>query len=108
MYDNSVENIQIILLGDADEIVNYLCHMLGWTLPPPTSQSRLAPPVSRDFPSPPRRVCDSNIWLFTGADGGKYVEEVEANSSDHKKRVAEENRSDCETSLKKRRVQTEK
>lgn len=26
---------QIVLLGDADEIVQYLCDRLHWTLPPP-------------------------------------------------------------------------
>lgn len=30
--------MDIQLLGDADFIVQYLCHKLGWSLPPPKSK----------------------------------------------------------------------
>ncbi|TFK39446.1 DHS-like NAD/FAD-binding domain-containing protein [Crucibulum laeve] len=87
-------NPDIVLLGNADEIVERLCDELGWELPPPiilptppavvssSTSSRLQPPRgnlkkrpstdSRDR-NPPRRVDDSHIWLFDGAEGGKWL-----------------------------------
>ncbi|KAJ4470130.1 SIR2-domain-containing protein [Lentinula aciculospora] len=95
----------IILLGNADDIVTYLCSELGWNLPPPTLPTsssssffaeRLQPPrgnikkrpssrldvESKEASLEPRRVGDRQvilpqIWLFPGAEGGKWLSELE-------------------------------
>jgi NAD-dependent histone deacetylase SIR2 len=79
-------NPDIILLGDADNIIEHLCDKLGWTLPPakvgqylsgqfPTLMKRR----SQEYISPgPKRVADSHIWLFEGAEGGKWLSDFEA------------------------------
>ncbi|KAJ3916038.1 SIR2-domain-containing protein [Lentinula edodes] len=91
---------QIILLGNADDIVTYICAELGWDLPPPTSSSssspspfagRMQPPRGNIKKRPssgleeeaeegrqePRRVDHSHVWLFSGAEGGKWLSELE-------------------------------
>ncbi|KAF7796837.1 hypothetical protein EIP86_008021 [Pleurotus ostreatoroseus] len=78
-------NPDIVLLGNADEIVQYLCDRLNWELPEPnlplTSNLDVARPNLRKRPShsvqEPERVADSHVWLFEGAEGGKWVEEIE-------------------------------
>ncbi|GJE91264.1 SIR2-domain-containing protein [Phanerochaete sordida] len=80
-------NPDIVLLGNADEVVQYLAQKLGWDLPdvpPPANGAQLdAPrPNFRKRPSDallrePRRVADSHVWLFEGAEGGRWVEELE-------------------------------
>ncbi|KAJ3508716.1 hypothetical protein NLJ89_g5598 [Agrocybe chaxingu] len=101
-------NPDIVLLGNADDIVLHLCNELGWELPPPTPAraeaapsassssgvngvGRLQPPrvsnlkkrasaSSQDselrLPLPPRRVGDSHVYLFDGADGGKWLQQL--------------------------------
>ncbi|KAH8104056.1 SIR2-domain-containing protein [Cristinia sonorae] len=81
-------NPDVVLLGNADEIVNYLCRKLGWDLPElPTPAG--TPNLDAVHPRPrkrlseeidvhePRRVANSHVWLFDGAEGGKWVEEIE-------------------------------
>ncbi|CDO69645.1 hypothetical protein BN946_scf184851.g33 [Trametes cinnabarina] len=78
-------NPDVVLLGDADDIVKHLCRKLGWDLPdlPTPDRSLDAPKVnlkkrpSADFEREPKRVGDSHVWLFEGAEGGKWVEEIE-------------------------------
>ncbi|KAA1468906.1 SIR2-domain-containing protein [Dentipellis sp. KUC8613] len=80
-------NPDIVLLGNADAIVEYLCAQLGWELPPHTPPSAgLQPPAypvrkKRRSQEPasftPQRVGNSHVWLFEGADGGKWVEDLE-------------------------------
>ncbi|GAW03248.1 SIR2-domain-containing protein [Lentinula edodes] len=93
-------NPDIILLGNADDIVTYICAELGWDLPPPTSSSssspspfagRMQPPRGNIKKRPssgleeeaeegrqePRRVDHSHVWLFSGAEGGKWLSELE-------------------------------
>ncbi|TFK90131.1 SIR2-domain-containing protein [Polyporus arcularius HHB13444] len=79
-------NPDIVLLGNADEIVLYLCRRLGWDLPEVTVSSgnqldtpkrNLRKRPSAEFESQPRRVGNSHVWLFEGAEGGKWVDEVE-------------------------------
>ena len=65
------QNCQIMLLGDADNIIEYLCDKLGWTLPPakagqylnvqfPTLMKR----QSQEYISPgPKRVADRYVDL---------------------------------------------
>jgi hypothetical protein len=67
--DVSHRNCQIILLGDADNIIEHLCDKLGWTLPPakvgqylsgqfPTLMKRR----SQEYISPgPKRVADRYV-----------------------------------------------
>ncbi|KAI0029549.1 DHS-like NAD/FAD-binding domain-containing protein, partial [Vararia minispora EC-137] len=77
-------NPDIVLLGNADPIVEYLCMQLGWDLPPPSSKSSntLQPPRrqnSKKRPSEepgPQRVGNSHVWLFDGAEGGEWLEEL--------------------------------
>ncbi|RDB15806.1 NAD-dependent protein deacetylase hst1 [Hypsizygus marmoreus] len=87
-------NPDIVLLGNADEIVQYLCTELEWELPPPAT---LPPPSStvrprlprgdskKDLRTPeqegyvlkaPQRVGDSHVWLFDGAEGGRWLQEL--------------------------------
>lgn len=70
--------LQIMLLGNADDIVAHLCQQLRWTLPPPTSTSNKRP--LEQFPEvlQPQRVGDSHVWLFKGAEGGQFVEKMQA------------------------------
>ncbi|KAI6010913.1 DHS-like NAD/FAD-binding domain-containing protein [Pisolithus orientalis] len=82
-------NPDVVLLGNADDIVQYLCERLHWELPPPTPQHGL----QLDVPVPlgkngkrsstemmgiaePVRVGESHVWLFQGAEGGKWVEDI--------------------------------
>ena len=76
-----------MLLGNADSIVQHLCNRLGWTLP--GSDSRKRPAEAPD----PMRVGDrcvryphvkiiglsacSHVWLFEGAEGGRYVKQLQ-------------------------------
>ena len=62
---------QVTLLGDADTIVQHLCEQLSWSLP--GSDSRKRPAAAED----PRRVRDTHVWLFDGAEGGRYVKHLE-------------------------------
>ncbi|PPQ94448.1 hypothetical protein CVT25_002539 [Psilocybe cyanescens] len=93
-------NPDIMLLGNADNIVLYLCKELGWELPVlpevvPTPNSnvpttRLQPPrgnlkkrVSTDDSDleasrNPERVGESHVWLFDGADGGKWLQQLKS------------------------------
>ena len=126
-------SLQVVLLGNADDVVLHLCHKLGWDLPPTSApnpmsgsvggpsgpSSRLDAPrpnlkkrPSAEFEIEPRRVGNrwvrvlardsarlrdtlritcgsgtrtrhadmplrSHVWLFEGAEGGKWVEEIE-------------------------------
>ncbi|CAD6905248.1 unnamed protein product [Tilletia controversa] len=86
--------MDVQLLGDADEIIGWLCRRLGWELPGPHRvQARAAGSghgvvpasqpdvmVSRmlsndDFE--PRRAGTSPIWLWPTAEGGKAVQYLE-------------------------------
>ncbi|KAF8998517.1 DHS-like NAD/FAD-binding domain-containing protein [Cyathus striatus] len=91
-------NPDIVLLGNADGIVEHLTDELGWELPlpptiPPTSapvasadsNTRLQPPRgnlkkrpsdSYEERKPPQRVGDSHVWLFDGAEGGKWLQDL--------------------------------
>ncbi|KAH9987152.1 DHS-like NAD/FAD-binding domain-containing protein [Russula compacta] len=79
-------NPDIILLGDADGIIEHLCEKLGWTLPPAKAghylsdqHSILTKRRSQECISPgPKRVADSHVWLFEGAEGGKWLSDFEA------------------------------
>ncbi|KAL6304547.1 SIR2-domain-containing protein [Sparassis latifolia] len=79
-------NPDIVLLGNADDVVQHLCRKLGWDLPDPrphTNGGSLGTatrgnPRKRLSESPePQRVADTHVWLFEGAEGGKWVEELE-------------------------------
>ncbi|KAG8899602.1 NAD-dependent histone deacetylase sir2, partial [Tulasnella sp. 403] len=50
-------NPDVVLLGDADGIVSYLCGRLGWELGGGRASSE------------PQRVGDSHVWVFDGAEG---------------------------------------
>ncbi|KAI0285261.1 DHS-like NAD/FAD-binding domain-containing protein [Russula brevipes] len=70
-------NPDIILLGDADSIIEHLCETLGWTLPPAKAGQYLSGELStlvkrrsQESISPsPKRVADSHVWVFEGAEG---------------------------------------
>ncbi|TFK17553.1 SIR2-domain-containing protein [Coprinopsis marcescibilis] len=84
-------NPDIVLLGNADDIILHLCDELGWELPPPVPQPssgerpqtlRSRGSLKRRFSSDstqagkPKRVGNSHVWLFEGAEGGKWLEVV--------------------------------
>ncbi|KAH6916098.1 histone deacetylase [Coprinopsis sp. MPI-PUGE-AT-0042] len=73
-------NPDIVLLGNSDDIVLYLVDELGWDLPPAVARSGDdAPRRNSSDPRllrPPVRVGGSHVWLFEGAEGGKWLEDV--------------------------------
>jgi len=74
-------NPDIILLGNADDIVSYLCDQLSWELPRTSNQlqvPRIKKRSSADIVErpAPQRVGSSHIWLFEGAEGGKWLQEL--------------------------------
>ncbi|KAG9017944.1 NAD-dependent histone deacetylase sir2 [Tulasnella sp. 427] len=66
-------NPDVVLLGDADAVVKYLCSRLRWKLPG-------LPPNNEALPPDPERVTDSHVWLFDGAEGGSWVERLREGS----------------------------
>ncbi|KAG8901752.1 NAD-dependent histone deacetylase sir2 [Tulasnella sp. 408] len=66
-------NPDIVLLGDADAVVKYLCSRLRWKLPG-------LPTNNEGLPPEPERVADSPVWLFEGAEGGQWVERLRQGS----------------------------
>ncbi|ETW79289.1 hypothetical protein HETIRDRAFT_387618 [Heterobasidion irregulare TC 32-1] len=101
-------NPDIILLGNADPIIQYICDCLQWTLPPVTQRNDAVVPDTvhvRSFLQPaitpsndrkrpledpsilapqPQRVGNSHIWLFEGAEGGKWLETRQAEEAERK------------------------
>ncbi|KAK7687781.1 hypothetical protein QCA50_009000 [Cerrena zonata] len=79
-------NPDIVLLGNADDIIQHLVHQLNWELPEQQAQtSTLRPNELRTRKRSsegaetrgPRRVGNSHVWLFEGAEGGKWVADLE-------------------------------
>jgi hypothetical protein len=84
-------NPDIVLLGNADIIVQHLADKLLWTIPPPPPTA--APTTTRLYPARnlkkrssadseessdgdgPVRVGNSHVWLFPGAEGGRWLEQ---------------------------------
>ncbi|KAJ7612505.1 SIR2-domain-containing protein [Mycena polygramma] len=113
-------NPDIILLGDADTVIEHLCHKLGWELPSPAP--RTLAPSSSDSPEflrdrkrstsdlhaleEPRRVGKSHIWLFNGAEGGEWLRSIEQRLSSPDGLESESDSSpDTEQSPKKARLE---
>ncbi|KAJ8594771.1 DHS-like NAD/FAD-binding domain-containing protein [Rhizopogon salebrosus TDB-379] len=76
----------IVLLGNADDIVHHLCEQLSWELPQVVGKRLEVPssgkPVKRASgemmgKADPVRVAKSHVWLFEGAEGGKWVRDIE-------------------------------
>ncbi|EPQ31701.1 uncharacterized protein PFL1_01034 [Pseudozyma flocculosa PF-1] len=83
--------VDIMLLGEADRIVDYICTKLGWTLPraKPVKEvvgdDVVVPAETDDERSgggqaahghgkaveEPERLLDSHVWLFAGAEPGR-------------------------------------
>jgi len=106
---------QIVLLGDADEIVHHLCERLQWDLPPlPNPSDGLqAPPRQANGKRrsgemmglrEPERVLGSHVWLFSGAEGGKWVEDIKERYSNDTNGASGESKSHSERATKKARV----
>ncbi|KAH8832846.1 SIR2-domain-containing protein [Flagelloscypha sp. PMI_526] len=72
-------NPDLILLGNADDIVGHLCHRLSWELPSSPSKPDSISPVASQAPEfqQPDRVGDSHIWLFNGAEGGQWLRKIQ-------------------------------
>ncbi|KAG2142866.1 DHS-like NAD/FAD-binding domain-containing protein [Suillus bovinus] len=79
-------NPDIVLLGNADDIIQHLCEKLAWELPPPMGKRLEVPPLARlrkrtsgemMGKTEPTRVAKSHVWLFEGAEGGKWVWDIE-------------------------------
>ncbi|KAH9933369.1 DHS-like NAD/FAD-binding domain-containing protein [Fomitopsis serialis] len=98
---------QIVLLGNADDVVLHLCRRLSWDLPGPGGRNLTAPSAhslkKRPLRPGPRATAGwqqvsrvrifrarmltsmikiSHVWLFEGAEGGKWVEELARRSVD--------------------------
>jgi len=80
-------NPDIILLGDADGIIQYLCGRLGWELPATqdTNGDQTPPLVDNE----PKRVGNSYVWMFNGAKTTSWTEKV-AKESDPSSAVPSE------------------
>ncbi|KAG8751449.1 NAD-dependent histone deacetylase sir2 [Ceratobasidium sp. 428] len=68
----------VVLLGDADRVVEYLCERLGWTLPAATAKSSKNGGNGVNHPSKPtirptKAINHEHVWMFPGADGGKWA-----------------------------------
>ncbi|KAG8688149.1 NAD-dependent histone deacetylase sir2 [Ceratobasidium sp. 395] len=68
----------VVLLGDADRVVEYLCERLGWTLPAATAKSSKngsngVSDSSRPTIRPTKAINHEHVWMFPGADGGKWA-----------------------------------
>ncbi|KAG8733989.1 NAD-dependent histone deacetylase sir2 [Ceratobasidium sp. 423] len=68
-------NPDVVLLGDADRVIEYLCDKLAWSLPgvgPPNkakAQVRLP-----GFPIKPTKAYNhDHVWLFPGGEGGNWA-----------------------------------
>ncbi|KAJ7836947.1 DHS-like NAD/FAD-binding domain-containing protein [Mycena leptocephala] len=82
-------NPDIILLGNADNIIEHICSKLGWELPSATNDASSHPPgflaekikkrSAADLHAleEPRRVGESHIWVFEGAEGGEWLQNIE-------------------------------
>lgn len=107
--------MDIQLLGNGDEIVDYLCKRLDWQLPLPkpskdvVGQDSAATDMAakEETPAPgtatkdggdfqPERLGDSHIWLFPGAEADELKEMWAAESEDE-----EEDGNTVEPSLKR-------
>lgn len=84
-------NPDIVLLGNADDIVQHLCEQLSWELPPPVKKRLEVPSLARPAKrtsgemmgkTEPIRVAKSHVWLFEGAEGGKWVRDIEEKFSE--------------------------
>ncbi|KIY52980.1 SIR2-domain-containing protein [Fistulina hepatica ATCC 64428] len=58
-------NPDIVLLGNADTVIEYLCERLDWQLPPAIKRHANSWTENRS----------THIWLFEGAEGGKWLDE---------------------------------
>ncbi|KAF8196807.1 DHS-like NAD/FAD-binding domain-containing protein [Mycena galopus ATCC 62051] len=81
-------NPDIVLLGNVDNIIAHLCSKLGWDLPPATSetppeflQTKKRSASDLHALEEPRRVGDSHVWLFDGAEGGEWLKTLERQTS---------------------------
>ncbi|KAF7308789.1 Deacetylase sirtuin-type domain-containing protein [Mycena kentingensis (nom. inval.)] len=78
-------NPDIILLGNADHIVTSLCVRLGWELPaaPAFLRDNVRKRSAADLHAEeePRRVGNSHVWTFEGAEGGEWLRNIAAQYS---------------------------
>ncbi|KAG8688121.1 NAD-dependent histone deacetylase sir2 [Ceratobasidium sp. 394] len=68
----------VVLLGDADRVVEYLCERLGWTLPAITAKPINDGKGKPDHPSgsrikPTKASNHGHVWMFPGAEGGNWA-----------------------------------
>ncbi|OJA08589.1 hypothetical protein AZE42_04566 [Rhizopogon vesiculosus] len=79
-------NPDIVLLGNADDIIHHLCEQLAWELPPAAgkrlevlSSGKSVKRASGEMigRAEPVRVAKSHVWLFEGAEGGKWLRDIE-------------------------------
>ncbi|KAF5361809.1 hypothetical protein D9756_002641 [Leucocoprinus leucothites] len=77
-------NPDIILLGNADDIVLHLSQELSWDLDAPASESASPTHINKKRPytpiyesAKPVRVGNSHVWLFGGAEGGLWLENLQ-------------------------------
>ncbi|CAK5274049.1 unnamed protein product [Mycena citricolor] len=86
-------NPDIILLGNADDIVLHLCAKLAWELPAAVPKQLTTPVYLGDTlrkrsaadlhaAEEPKRVGSSHVWLFEGAEGGDWLERVQQQLSE--------------------------
>lgn len=87
--------MDIQLLGNGDEIVDYLCKRLDWKLPLPKpskdvvgqDSAAIEMTAKEEVPAPitsiqPERLGDSHIWLFPGAEADELKEMWAAESEE--------------------------
>ncbi|KAG8215049.1 DHS-like NAD/FAD-binding domain-containing protein [Butyriboletus roseoflavus] len=108
-------NPDIVLLGDADEIVHHLCEQLQWGLSPrpdpkgglkvarfQTNRKRTSSEML--CRAEPARVLGSHVWLFNGAEGGKWVEDIKERYTNTMNGASVQSKSHRKPAAKKARV----
>ncbi|CEL62012.1 NAD-dependent histone deacetylase SIR2 [Rhizoctonia solani AG-1 IB] len=68
-------NPDVVLLGDADRVIEYLCDKLAWTLPGVGSSNKTK--MQARLPGIPTKPTKSynhdHVWLFPGGEGGSWA-----------------------------------
>ncbi|CAE6418336.1 unnamed protein product [Rhizoctonia solani] len=68
-------NPDVVLLGDADRVIEYLCDKLIWTLPSVGSSNKTkAQARLPGIPIKPTKAYNhDHVWLFPGGEGGSWA-----------------------------------
>lgn len=69
-------NPDVVLLGDADRVVEYLCDKLAWTLPGASgkmTKGKTSPRPPATPLEPTKAYNHDHVWMFPGGEGGNWA-----------------------------------